>query len=61
MTHPAHRHPAPDMRPNQCPQCSRVLWTRADVAWCRTGHRAVEMDVIHAGGAPPTSPDIDTY
>ncbi len=60
MTHPAHRHPAPDMRPHQCPACSRVLWTRADDPWCRTGHRWTAMEVIRPDGAPGTSPDIET-
>jgi hypothetical protein len=54
------RSPYDTRQPYRCPTCQRVLWTRADVNFCKTGHPYKEMRLIAVDGAPDTSPDIVT-
>lgn len=55
------RDPMDTRSPYLCPRCQRVLWTRADVSFCRTGHPPAHMKLVRPDEVQQeTSPDIVT-
>lgn len=56
------RDPMDTRRPYRCRTCGRVLWTRVDWPYCRTGHPPAEMKLVHPDEVEQeTSPDIVTH